>query len=115
MTKIITTSDDPHSRGTALIDTSAAVLTDDLTVVILDERSRDGRRLCGIELAGRINQTTERSDVLYLQDATGAAQLAAEIVALYSRADRALLDEFFEAFNRQIRQTMLKHAGGGGR
>jgi len=86
MTGIIVGSS--HGRGDALIDTTKAVLLDDVHVVLIDALNADGaQRVIGLELGGRRNKSTTRSDVLYLFDEDGAAALVSELFGLAGRAD----------------------------
>jgi hypothetical protein len=53
------------------------------TDVVLVEPSRDGRPaepVIGMLLSGRINQTSEQTEILYLFDENGAAAIISELV-----------------------------------
>jgi hypothetical protein len=78
----------PHGQGDALVDVTGAVLLDDMHVVLVDTLNAfGGTRVIGMQLAGRLNKQTERSDVLYLFDEDGAAAIISELLALAGRAD----------------------------
>lgn len=101
MGKILTASDDPHSHGTSLIDTRGAVLLEHVDVVAFDNPS-DGRRIYGLELQGRLNRSSARSDQLYLLDVDGAAALVSEICGLFQRAGETAFGDFTVALDRRL-------------
>jgi hypothetical protein len=79
---------DPYALDSVTVDTSRAVLLDDLWVTAM-LGVRDGevgdRPNLAVQLGGRINQTADRASVLYLMDEDGAAAIIAELMALISR------------------------------
>lgn len=75
-----------HGRNDALVDTTGAVLLDDVHVVqVTVTNTAAVQAAVGLELSGRINRTTERSSTLYLFDTDGAAVIVAELLALAGR------------------------------
>lgn len=90
MSKIIGGS--AFGRGDALIDTRSAVLLEGVDVAVVGAVRKDGvETIIGLELSGRVNHSTERSDVLYLLDADGAAAIISELLGLAGRADPSFL------------------------
>ena len=78
----------PHGQGDALINATRAVLLDDMQVVLVDTLNKEGgTRVIGMQLAGRINKSTTRSDTLYLFDEDGAAAIISQLLGLAGRAD----------------------------
>lgn len=77
-------------EGAALIDTHGAVLLDDVMAVAIDAGEVWGGPAWAVEFAGRINQTQDRSGVLYIMDGDAVATLVAELVGLaLHHTDRA--------------------------
>jgi hypothetical protein len=70
-------------RGETVLDTTQAVLVDDLEVCEL--ATNDGRVAMAAFLEGRVNHTDDRVGVLYLLEADGAAAFVSEIVGLAAR------------------------------
>jgi hypothetical protein len=79
-------------KGETVLDTSQAVLVDDLEVCEL--ATADGRVAMAAFIEGRVNHTEDRVGVLYLVDADGAAAFVSEIVGLAARIG----PDFEEAF-----------------
>ena len=78
----------PHGQGDAIINATRAVLLDDIQVVLIDTLNKEGgSRVIGMELSGRINKSTTRSESLYLFDEDGAAAIISQLLALAGRAD----------------------------
>lgn len=103
MTKILGGS--AFGQGDALVDTSGAVLLDRTDVAIVGALRQDGAEtLIALELAGRINHSTDRSDVLYLMNADGAAGIVSELLGLAERAD----PNFLALLLDRIRQLPTK-------
>lgn len=74
----------PFDEGENLIDTRNSVLLDSVDVAMVDNPS-DGRQFASLLLSGRVNRSPERTSVLYLFDADGAAAIVTELVALAGR------------------------------
>lgn len=91
MTKIVTPDENPFGRNNSVVDTRTAVLMDHVDVVLLTNPS-DSRTIVGLQLAGRINQTTKRADHLYLFDADGIASIVTELLGLAERAGKPFAD-----------------------
>lgn len=79
-------------RDDALIDTTAAVLLDGTSVAVVGAlRETGAETVIALELRGRVNHSTERSEVLYLLNADGAAGIISELLGLAGRADPTFL------------------------
>jgi hypothetical protein len=88
-------------RGDALIDTTGAVLLDGTSVAVVGALREDGAETClALELRGRVNQSTERSEVLYLLNADGAAGIISELLGLAGRADPTFLAQLLERIEK---------------
>ena len=72
----------PRDRHSVVIDASRAVLLDDMTVCQVADRD-----LIAMVLAGRVNYTKERAEVLFVFDFDGAAAIVTELLALAMRMD----------------------------
>jgi hypothetical protein len=83
----------PYDRGQVIIDTRYAVLLEETVVSMVDNPS-DGRRVASMLLHGRVNRATERTRVLYLFDADGAAAIVTELIGLAARAGGDYAAEF---------------------
>lgn len=72
---IVDVAGDPHARGGALVDARNAILLDEVDVCLVDpnpsEPEEHGR--VALTLAGRVNMRDERSSVLLMFNADGAA------------------------------------------
>lgn len=88
----------------AMVDVSCAVLVDGTTVVALravrDDRLED--QVLGLEIKGRVNKTTTRSDVLYLLSMDGVAGIVSELLGLAQRMG----PEYVEQLDQLIRQRI---------
>ena len=82
----------PRERNSVVVDTSRAVLLDDMTVCQVG-----ADKAIAMVLAGRINRTTERAEVLFLFDLDGAAAIVTELLALAVRIDDAQLTALFNS------------------
>lgn len=77
----------PHDRGSVVLDTSKAVLLQDVTVSTIDpERGGRGQLYLALMLAGRINQTPDDARVLFIMNTDGAAAIVTQLLALLARA-----------------------------
>jgi len=93
-------------RHDSLVDTSRAVLLDGCTVVLESFTDGQGRPVIGLELEGRVNKTTERSEVLYLLNEDGAAGIVSEmILGLAARMEGDFLATLFERINQLPRSS----------
>lgn len=93
-----------REKDSVTVDMTNAVLLSDLTVAMV-EPYKDGAKLppaYAISLMGRINKTTERSEVLYLTNADGAANICAEVIALAGRMGDDAAAEFMAALDQKI-------------
>jgi len=83
--------------GDAEIDPQDAVLLDGCTVAIVGTADPTGAgRAVAMNLEGRINKSTARSDVLYLMDLDGAAIVISELLGLIGRSGPNALDALME-------------------
>lgn len=99
MSKIVS-SDGPNDEDQVSIDTRSAVLMDVVNVAVLGN-VREGKMnevILALELAGRVNKSTDYSDIVYLIDADGAAAI---IVELFSLAQR-IGPEFSKYFDGRL-------------
>lgn len=74
----------PYEQHGAIVDVRGAVLVDRVGVVAIN-RTESGITV-GLELAGRINHSTDRIEQLFLTDLDGAAMVTAELLGLAQRA-----------------------------
>lgn len=87
---------DPHAHGGALVDARNAILLDEVDVCLVDpnpgEPEEHGR--VALTLAGRVNMRDERSTVLLMFDADGAAAVVTQLIGLAVRAGDPYAAEF---------------------
>lgn len=84
----------PRDHSGVVIDTTNAVILDG-AVVSLVEPHRDGvpgPPILAMSLTGRINQTDDRTEIVYLMDEDGAAGVVTELIALASRTGPEFLE-----------------------
>jgi hypothetical protein len=92
-------------RDDSIVDTSEAVLLDAQTVVLVGALRPDGAEtVIGMELGGRINHSNERSDVLYLLNADGAAAIISDLLGLAGRADPTFLAQLLARIDELPRE-----------
>lgn len=95
--------DDPYSRDSVVVDSSNAVLLDSTTAAVAHiTRAGEPGDAIALTLGGRINQRTDRAEVLFLFDLDGAAAIVAELVGLAYRAGR------FPELDRLIDERMTR-------
>lgn len=75
--------EDPHARDSVIVNTELAVLMDHVSVSTV-ETGGDGEAVA-MALAGRINRSPERTEILYLFGEDGAAAIITELLALAGR------------------------------
>lgn len=93
---------DPYARDSVVVDLRNAVLLDRsaaCTVTVTRSGQPDAEAVV-LSLAGKLNQRTERAEVIYLLGADGAAALVAELVGVFGRAGAA--GQFTEALDRAL-------------
>ena len=79
----------PYNRDSVVVDTTNAVLLDGTTVSTVETHLGDEREVAfAMMLEGRVNKTQNRSRVLYLINADGAAAIVTELLGLAKRAER---------------------------
>jgi hypothetical protein len=95
----------PHDLHAVVVDCTDAVLLDHTTVSIvhLGRRDQPGEveHAVGLLLEGRVNKSRDRTRVLYLVNADGAAALLTELVGLASRARADGLNDLADEFVRR--------------
>lgn len=93
---IVDVAGDPHAHGGALVDARNAILLDEVDVCLVDpnpgEPEEHGR--VALTLAGRVNMRDERSSVLFMFGADGAAAIVTQLVGLAARAGDPYAAEF---------------------
>lgn len=93
------------SDNKVYLDMEHAVLLDGLEVSLVNAHAPEPVTRLAVRMDGRLNQSDERSCVLYLMDEDGAAAVVTEIVALAARIG----PEFAERF--QLRLEKLAEEG----
>jgi len=89
--------------GDALVDVRRAVLVDGTSVVALDGLRGSGvERMLGLDITGRINKSTERSDVLYLLSMDGVAGIISELFGLAQRMGPAYVEQLDQLIRQRI-------------
>lgn len=91
----------PDQFGTTMIDTTNAVLVDDLTVATCENPS-DGRVMVALLLGGRVNRTPDPVSVLAIINADGAAAVVTEITGLAARMGPVFEQEFRDALGVRL-------------
>jgi hypothetical protein len=96
----------PFDRDAVVLDTANAVLMDLVTVTMV-ETSSDGElgQAYAMMLEGRINQTRERTRILYLFGPDGAAAIVSELLDLAGRAG----PEFVVDLYRRLEELKTLH------
>lgn len=80
-------------RGDSLINTEGAVLLGDVHVAVVGALRQNGAEtIIALQLAGRVNHSTDQHQALYLLDADGAAAIISELLGLAGRADPRFLE-----------------------
>jgi|GEM_PF-2439916 len=89
--------------GDALVDVRRAVLVDGTTVVALGGLRDSGvERMLGLEITGRVNKSTERSDTLYLLSMDGVAGIVSELLGLAQRMGPAYVEQLDQLIRQRI-------------
>jgi hypothetical protein len=83
----------PYDRDGVVVDTRNAVILDTSNVAMATNPS-DGRRVVAVLLGGKINQSVQRTDVLFLTGADGAAAICTELIAIARREGGSYMNEF---------------------
>lgn len=102
----------PFDKDGVVIDTGNAVLLDQTWVVQVNNPS-DGRTFVGMQLGGRVNQSggADRTRILYLFDADGAAALVSELIGLAGRSDAPWADEFRALLGERLAALPIQYGG----
>lgn len=82
----------PHDRHRVLLDTRHGVLMDHVDVSV--GHNSDGHDFLVLMVAGRIDHTTERAQVLHMFDVDGAAAIVTELEALMRRAGGNWIEQY---------------------
>ena len=93
----------PYERGAAIIDATNAVVLDHITSCIVEPFSTGIPQPAAIafSMRGRINRTTEQSEIVYIFDAEAAASICADLIGLMNRAGNADFPAMLEAALRR--------------
>lgn len=95
----------PHETGGVLLDTRNAILLNDVTVSTVDpEGGGRGKEYFAMLLAGRINQTQDDAQVLFVMNTDGAAAVVTQLLALLVRArvNPGVLDQYVLDLRRRL-------------
>lgn len=104
MSKIIGGS--AFGKGDSLLDVTGAALLDDVAVCVVGDLTPSGvKTIIALELGGRVNKTTERSETLYLMNVGGAASIISELLGVASRADPHFLEQLLERIEKLPRHA----------
>lgn len=77
----------PHDRGGVVLDARNAILMDRVDVSTVDpDHGGRGQSAIAMVLGGRINQTKDQADVLFIFGTDGVAAIVTELLALLGRA-----------------------------
>lgn len=96
-------TDVPYERFSVVLDTRRAVIIDHTDVAMMENGS-DGRRVATVLLQGRVNQSTDRSRVLYLMDEDGLAAIVSQCIGLAVREGGAFEAEFRRLLDERMGQ-----------
>jgi hypothetical protein len=102
-------TDDPYGYRTAALDFTNAVLLAHVTVARV-EPIRHGQRgslMIALQLNGRINKTTDETQVLYLLDEDGVASILTELHGVAARSGWSFNQEVLARL--QERWTTMPH------
>jgi hypothetical protein len=94
----------PHDRDSVIIDSTNAVLLDHTNVCQMETNT--GEHIIAMALSGRINKTPERTEIVYLLGADGAAAIITELIALGGRMG----PEFGTRLNERINELIAQGA-----
>lgn len=98
----------PGGSGDALLDARAAVLLDNVEVVLVDTKQGETVSMM-LTLAGRINYSDDRVTHAYLFGPDGAAGIVTELLGLATRAGAGGLPHgvsFAQGFQADIKRRM---------
>jgi hypothetical protein len=92
----------PRDKNAVVLSTEHAVLLEN-TMVAEVETYRGGQptdHVIGMTLAGRINHTDERAEILYLFDTDGAAAIITELLGLTTRMGPEVFEHVMDRIER---------------
>ncbi|MFH8405514.1 hypothetical protein ACH4FX_12175 [Streptomyces sp. NPDC018019] len=101
----------PRDRDAVIIDTTDSVLLDATSVCLMETGSGHEVVLAAL-LEGRINQSSERSRVLYLMNSDGAAALVTELLALAYRVGPEFGKTLISRVRRLVDEGAAEPPGG---
>lgn len=79
----------PRDKDAVIVDTRNAVILDGTDVSLVETWHGDERgHAIALLMRGRINKTSERTQVLYLMNEDGVAGIITELAALAARAEQ---------------------------
>ena len=102
----------PRDRNSVVVGMSRAVLFDNMTVCQIEASTPVTDPMIAMVLSGRINQTVDRAEVLFLFDLDGAAAIVTELLALAMRMDDV---ELAALINSRLNRLSADDAIGGER
>lgn len=96
----------PHDLGGVVLDARHAVLLRTVDVSTIDpERGGRGQVALAMVLAGRINQTKDLAQVLFIFGTDGAASIISELIGVIGRAaGRTFVLEFMADLDKRLEQ-----------
>lgn len=89
----------PFDEGGVVIDTRNGILVDAVNVAKIDGHPDNA---VAVVIAGRINKSTDRAEVLVLADADGLAAVVSEIIGVAARAGAPLAGDFVAALQDRV-------------
>lgn len=94
-----------HDRNAFVIDATDAVLMDTVQVVIAEAPLN----LWVLNLAGRINKSQDRAEIVYMFDTDGAAAIITELTGIAARQGPAVMAELNTRIDERL--DKLKEEG----
>ena len=93
----------PHDRHGVVLDATNAVLLDSVHVsAVQTARGSVRDDAIALQLAGRVNKSRDRVEVLFLFDVDGAAAIVTELLALANRMDAGELASLIRSRLNQL-------------
>jgi hypothetical protein len=101
----------PFDRNAVVVDSRNAVLLDHTEVVLVETTSNGNPNppAIGMALSGRINRSTERTQILYLMNEDGATAIVSELVGMAGRIG----PDFAAGFQRRLAERLAALPGDG--
>lgn len=99
----------PHDMGGVILDARNAIILETVDVSTIDpDHGGRGQSALAMLLGGRVNQTQDRVNVLFILGTDGAAAIVTELIALYGRATGSP-----EPFVNDVKERLSKLANDG--